>query len=298
MQRHPRPAAPVEPGFIYGVLSAAVVGHISHHPEGIVAGEAGQQGVEELPITLAEVARADQLQGLAHGRVLLDPGHRVITAVAQLLDLLCGVAKEEEVLSPNAIADFDVGPIEGANRDRTIESHLHIAGAGSLLTSGGDLLREIHRRIHQLAQADAEVGQEHHLEAAIHGRIHVDHVGDTDQQADDQLGQGIARSRLATEHKGARRQVFTGADAQIALNDLQGRQVLALVFVDALDLHIKQGGVINQHPQLAAHVLGEALLAEVTHRLPALKERGVVGKGGKTLQLLEVGAPAIADRLI
>ena len=74
--------------------------------------------------------------------------------------------------------------------------------------------------------------------------------------------------------------------------------MLALVFVDALDLHIKQGGVINQHPQLAAHVLSEALLAEIPHRLPALQEGGVVGIGGKPLQLLKMGAPAIADRLI
>ena len=74
--------------------------------------------------------------------------------------------------------------------------------------------------------------------------------------------------------------------------------MLALVFVDALHLHIEEGGVVHQQPQLAAHVLGEALLTEIPHRLPALQERRVVGKGGKPLQLLEVGAPAIADRLI
>ena len=91
------------------------------------------------------------MHGLAHERLVFQPGHGVIAVAVEFFDLAGVMAKQEEVLSAHLLADFDVGAIEGADREGPIEGHLHVAGAGGFLAGGGDLLGEIGRRIHQLA---------------------------------------------------------------------------------------------------------------------------------------------------
>ena len=274
------------------------MGGIGHHLEGVLIAEVGKQGVEQLAIPLAEMAGADQLDGLAQRWISLQPGLGVVALLLQPGNLLGVVAEEEKVVGAHPLADLDIGPIEGADRESAIERHLHVAGAGGLLARSGDLLGEIHRRIHQLAEADAEVGQEHHPQPAAHGRIHVHDLGDAHDQADDQLGHGVARRRLAAKDHRARRQVFSVAQAQVALHHLQRRQMLALVFVDALYLHVEQGSGVHHHAELVLDVQRQALLGLQPGRLPALQKTGVAQEGLKLLQLGEIPPPALADGAI
>ena len=96
-------------------------------------GEVVDQRLDQLTVSLAEVARGDQLQGGPQAGVLLQPGHRVVALALQLAHLLGVVAEQEEVLGTNPVTDLDVGPIEGADREGAVECHLHVAGARSLL---------------------------------------------------------------------------------------------------------------------------------------------------------------------
>jgi hypothetical protein len=61
-------------------------------------------------------------------------------------------AKQEEVVLADVLADFDVGAIEGSNRERAVEGELHVAGAGGFLAREGDLLGEIRGGIDAFAE--------------------------------------------------------------------------------------------------------------------------------------------------
>ena len=143
--------------------------------------------------------------------------------------------------APTAVADFDIGAVERADRQRAVERQLHVAGARGLHPGGRDLLRQIGGRDDHLGEADIVVRQERDLEQVAHRGVAVDHLGDVVGQLDDQLGGDIARRRLAAEdldarHPFARR---VGAHRVVERHRLQQVQQLALVFVDALDLHVE-----------------------------------------------------------
>jgi hypothetical protein len=137
--------------------------------------------------------------GYATGAVQTHPRLVKASGLAQ------GFADYDDDVAAHPLADLDVGAIEGADREGAIEGHLHVAGAGGLHAGGGDLLGEVHRRIDALAQLHAEVGEEHHPQPAMHGRIDVHDAGDSHNQADDQLGHRVTRRRLAAEDHRARR---------------------------------------------------------------------------------------------
>ena len=144
--------------------------------------------------------------------------------------------------SPTQIADLDVGAVERADGQRAVERQLHVAGAGRLHARGRDLLGEVGGGDDDLGEADVVVRQEHHLQQAAHGRVGVDDLGDVVGELDDQLGLRVARRRLAGEDLHPRRQVAgrVGADGVVERDGLQDVEQLALVFVDALDLHVEQ----------------------------------------------------------
>ena len=75
-------------------------------------------------------------------------------------------------------------------------------------------------------------------------------------ELDDQLGLRVARRRLAGEDLHARHEVDRriGADGVVARDRLENVEQLALVFVDALDLHVEQRVGIDA---LTLSVLGD-----------------------------------------
>ena len=62
------------------------------------------------------------------------------------LDLGRRQAEDEDVVVADEIAQLDVGAVERADRQRAVQRHLHVAGAGGLHAGGRDLLGEIDRR--------------------------------------------------------------------------------------------------------------------------------------------------------
>ncbi len=93
-----------------------------------------------------------------------------------------------------------------------------------------------------LGQRHAVVGEEDHLEQVADAGVVVDDVRHGVDQPDDQLGHGVAGGGLAAEDDRAR-QVRRGRvvlDPVVERDDVQHVEELALVLVDALDLHVEQ----------------------------------------------------------
>ena len=87
-----------------------------------------------------------------------------------------------------------------------------------------------------------EVREEHDLEPVAHVGVVVDHVGHRVDELDDELGHAVAGRGLAAEDEGARRHVGlrVALEALVEREDVQHVQVLALVFVEALDLDVEE----------------------------------------------------------
>ena len=122
-------------------------------------------------------------------------------------------------------------------------------------------------------------------------------AGQVIDELDDQLGKMVGGRRLPREEERPRRhlQVRVRPQPVVEHHDAQGVEKLPLVFVDALDLAIKDGVRIHGLPGGGFEPLGElsfglALgLAEVVAKAP------VVGQRFELAQLGQVGDPAVAN---
>jgi hypothetical protein len=175
--------------------------------------------------------------------------HGPIAAGAPLLHLGGRQAKQEEILRPDLLADLDVGPVHRAYRQRPVHLELHVAGARGFLACGRDLLRQVRRRIDALAVGDVEVRQEDDFDQLTHSRVAIDDVAHRRDQADHHLRQVIARRRLAAEDEYPRMDLEAriGLEAVIQPDHVQDVQMLALVFMDALDVHVEDGIGVDHH---------------------------------------------------
>jgi hypothetical protein len=65
---------------------------------------------------------------------------RVVAAGFEGHDFCGDQAKEKEVFVAHLLANFDIGPVEGADGEGTIHRKFHVAGAGGFFTGGRNLL--------------------------------------------------------------------------------------------------------------------------------------------------------------
>ena len=138
--------------------------------------------------------------------------------------------------------DLDVGPVQRADGRGTVHHELHVAGTAGLFSGGRDLFRQVRGRDHPLGQTDVVVRRIDDLEQVAGHRIAVNNGRHIVDQMNDFLGHVIARRGLAGKdldprHPWPRR---IAADRAPAGDGFQNVQKLALVFVDALDLHVEQ----------------------------------------------------------
>ena len=64
-----------------------------------------------------------------------------------------GQTEQEEVLGARLLADLDVGAVQRADGQRAVEHELHVPGSRGLLARGRDLLRQIGRRVDEVARS-------------------------------------------------------------------------------------------------------------------------------------------------
>ena len=291
---------PIAPGMAHGLLSPQVVGVIGHHIEGVVSSEVVEQRAEQFTVAVAEVAHFDQPQGFLQFRQRSDHVTWAVAALFQGRDLFHGFAEQEEVLGTDKLPNLHIGPVKGADGEGAIHGELHVAGAGGFLAGGGDLFGQIRSGVDLLAQLHVVIRQEHHPQQAVHVGIGIDGVGNAVDEADDQLRHVVARSGLAAEDHGAGRHAIGLAvlDPQVLGDHLQGVEVLALVFVDALHLHVEQAGGIHEHTCIPVDVGGQLALHRQLGVAPELEEAVVVLPLLQLAQVLHVGDPVWSHVLI
>jgi hypothetical protein len=98
--------------------------------------------------------------------------------------------------------------------------------------------------------------------------------------------------------RGTQSALRVGQDGLVARHHLQHVEQLALVFVDALDLHVEQAGRVDHDAGVAAmEAARRCLLACLTARKRVQQQR-VVGVRTQRTQLVEVEPPAAPMRAV
>ena len=208
-----------------------------------------------------------------------------------------GVAKDENIVGAHVLLQLDIGAVKGADGQGAVERKLHVAGSRRLGAGGGNLLGQVGRRDDELGQTNAVVRDKHHLEQVSHPGVGIDGFGHVIDQLDDQLGHVVGRGRLAGKNHHPWHRDCAGLleQAQVACDHMQHIEQLALVLVNAFDLHIKQrpGGHADGHVLLQP--TGQPLLVGQLGLADGGNQGRVVQVGLERLQAAQVTAPAAAD---
>src|SRR6202048_368373 len=92
------------------------------------------QGIRErskAPTVVAgEQAGFERVHRLGELRRRSDGGCRIASVAAALLHLVRLETEDKDVVHLDTIANLDIGPVEGPNRERAVERKLHVARAG------------------------------------------------------------------------------------------------------------------------------------------------------------------------
>ena len=224
---------------------------------------------------------------------------RVIAALPEGVYLVGGHAEEEDVVVSDLLVNFHVRAVERADGHRAVDHELHIARAGGLLARDGDLLGQVRRRDDDLCQRDLIVLHKHDLELAVRLRVGIDKVRHGDDQADDLLCQHITRRGFRCKHKRARRDVRIRIvlDLQIQAQDMQHVQKLALVLMQALDLHVKQAVGIDDHAVGVRDVVGKALLVRALDGVQLGEHFFIILEFEQLFELVRVLHEPVPDQL-
>ena len=85
------------------------------------AEQLGDDGSEDVLVAAGEMAGDDAVDDAI--------GPRVVAFGQQLHDLFGAQSEDEDVLRADFVANLDVRAVERADGQRTVERHLHVAGA-------------------------------------------------------------------------------------------------------------------------------------------------------------------------
>jgi len=209
------------------------------------------------------------LDGLEDNIKTLINAARASTAKAS--DFLSPCAKDEDVALADLLADFDVCTIESADDETTVHDKLHVACSRSLCSCCADVLGEIRCRDDFFSKRDAVVGDEDDLEQVADDRISIDDIGNSVDETDDELCSLISSSSLTGKDADLgddslalfRRHL---ADCEVTVDDTEDVEELTLVFVDTLDLDIKESLGVDLNlalKDLVDAVTKDALVAEL-----------------------------------
>ena len=195
---------------------------------------------------------------------------------------------------------LNVGTVQRPDGQRTVKSKFHITGTGGFGPGQRNLFRKVGGRNNHLRQADAVVGDKHHFQLVANLRIVVDHFGDVVDQVNDVFRHVISRSRFTGEdiHTRYPLSVRIGLNAIVAGDHMQHVHQLAFVFVNTLDLHIKQRFRVHHHVQLLGNERGQTLFVPQLRAAHRLIYQWVIAVLFKLTELAEIGSPGAANVLI
>ena len=213
-------------------------------------------------------------------------------------DLIRGLAEDINVLFAHLLADLHIGTVHGAQRQRTVQHELHVAGAGGLLGGKADLLGQVTGRDELFGSGDVVIFHKYHLQPLGHLRVCGDDLGEGQQGMDDVLGNGVGRSSLGTKdtHQWHGRQVPC-LDLIILMDEVQQVQLLTLILVQPLGLDIEHGIGVHCHLLGAQQPVCQRCLVGLFHGGQLVQHGFVVGEGQQLLQLGSVLTEAGTDVL-
>ena len=223
----------------------------------------------------------------------------VIAAVGvELLDLFGRGAKGVDVLVAHEFGDLDIGAVERAQGQSTVEHELHVGGAARLLGGQADLLGDVGGGNHALGSGDVIVLDHDDLQVGSHVGIVCDPLRQRQDQMDDVLGDSVGRCRLAAKDDGdgVLRSIAV-LDVEVLPDDVEREHLLALVLVDTLDLNIDDRVGGNGHALLERHELAHDGLGLGLGGGQALKNVLVVGEFGELAQVAGA-APIGTDYIV
>ncbi len=208
--------------------------------------------------------------------------------------------EQEEVFLAHFLTDFHVGTVQRADGGRTVHHELHVAGTGRFFTCGGNLLGQVSARCNHFHAGNTVVGDKHHFQLVTNIRVVIDHFGDVVDQFDHPLGHVVTRCSLAAKYHHTVNPVgsITALDPRIQVNHVQRVEQLALVFVNTLDLNIKQRSRINLDAGFALNQGSQPLFVLQLDVTPGLTERLVIQIFFQTGQTGQVSHPLLAQHLI
>ena len=248
-------------------------------------------------VAVGEGAVRDHVDGGFETRIGLVVLLRIVAFGVEGVHLVDGHAEEEEVLSADALTDFDVGTVEGADGHGAVESELHVAGTGGFLAGLGDLLVEVGCRDEVLCETHVVVPREVDVQLALDIRVVVDDAGDVVDQLDGLLGEVVARSGLGAEHDGARHDIVggdpAGLDVGVACDHGEDLQCLTLVFVQTLDHGVDHGVRVDVEAVFALGVVGEVNLVGLLDGGELLDEFVIGCERFEALEQFEVAHPLV-----
>mmetsp|Transcript_15458 Transcript_15458/g.26591 ORF Transcript_15458/g.26591 Transcript_15458/m.26591 type:complete len:531 (+) Transcript_15458:357-1949(+) len=285
------------------VLPASVDTRLSIKIAGPVVGEE----IEVVAIEERVQQRLEDISGTEHSALYLfhdalETSIHVRVAVphvvASSLDLVRLGAEHEHVLLSHGVSDLNVGTVQRADDDATIEHELHVARAGSLGACSRDMLGDVVGRDDDLGSGHIVVGDEDHLEQIANGRVRIHDGADGVDELDDALGHHVRWGGFATEDAHARNDVCAliragVLDRVVSVDDTEDVEELALVLVNTLHLDVEQGVAVHLHPASPLNERGKPLLVLVLDLDPLTVQLRIVDVGAQGLQPVQVGDPLV-----
>ena len=246
---------------------------------------------------MGEVSGIYQTDRLAEVWISMVVFQRLIPGCLFFSHFLGGQAEQEKVFCSYLIADLDIRAVQGPDRERPVQSELHIARTGSFIAGRGDLLGQVCGRVNPLGLLNIVVGQKHYLEAIPHIGIFVQHLAHRVDQLDDQLGHEIPGSRFPSKNNRARHDLAlrVSLDPVIKRDDVKYIQMLALIFMQALHLNIEYGLRVHGYTGVLFDVVGQILLVCLFDFTELPAESGVFHKCLELPEFVQMLDPAISD---
>ena len=150
-----RPASAIAIRDVDSALGVAIRAKIGEHEEGIAL-------VQQRSMHRGKRARFTRGPVIATKPVNDSPEFfvgvvvipRVVAFGPKSLDLIDGEAEDKNIFRTDFFTDLDVGAVEGANREGSVEGEFHVAGARGFLAGRRNLLGEIRGRDDFLGERD------------------------------------------------------------------------------------------------------------------------------------------------
>lgn len=234
------------------------------------------------------VAKLVRLDGLEHfeelRRALLQRGLIVRVGVANSLDVLSEVTKQEGVFLSNVFGDLNIGPIDGTEEKGTIQAELHVAGPRGFSAGSTDLDTDVRSGDQHFSDRNAVVGNEANAKEIADVGVLVDDLGNVHDETNDKLCNVVAGRGFAGENGSVLDKLLALfgrrlLNLEIAMNDTEDVESLALVLVKTLDLASEHAVDVDIDAQVRLEYVGKTKLVldlDVTEHVTELL---VIGHG-------------------